>query len=286
MAIANILVPIAGVPQDAVALETALAAAKPFAAHVSALFVLSDEHGPTGDSGWQTAPDTARQIAEAHAKVTSRLKESARETFAACVLHAGAKVAALADRSGRVTASWSEETGKVSQVIARNAHFADLVVFPAPAGVQDDRMHDAFMHTLLRTERPVLLSPQSPPERVGTKVAVGWDDGLAASHALVAALPFLELAGSVKMLCVRKEASSTLDLAEVKDYLALHGVKVSELSIVRTGRPIGEALLDAAAGCDLIVVGGYGHSRTFESIFGGVTEHITSHPRIPILMVH
>jgi nucleotide-binding universal stress UspA family protein len=36
----------------------------------------------------------------------------------------------------------------------------------------------------------------------------------------------------------------------------------------------------------MLVAGGYGHSRLMESIFGGVTEHIVSHPKIPVLMVH
>ena len=47
-------------------------------------------------------------------------------------------------------------------------------------------------------------------------------------------------------------------------------------------------MLETAAddGCDMLVAGGYGHSRLMESIFGGVTEHIVSHPKIPVFMMH
>jgi nucleotide-binding universal stress UspA family protein len=286
MAIANILVPLSGAPHDAVALATAFAAARPFHAHVSALFVSPDERDTIAVSDWQTMPEVVQQIADVRARMTNQLKENARGTFAAGVLQARAKVAPMAQKSDCVTASWREETGRLSRVIAANTFFADLVVFPPSAGAKDAELHDAFIHTLLKAERPVLLSPQAAPDTVGAKVAVGWDDGLAASHAVVAALPFLEASGKVELLCVRKGSESEFELADVREYLALHGVTATDHLIARTARTVGEILLDAATGCDLIVVGGYGHSRAFESVFGGVTDHIASHARIPILMVH
>jgi nucleotide-binding universal stress UspA family protein len=36
----------------------------------------------------------------------------------------------------------------------------------------------------------------------------------------------------------------------------------------------------------MLVAGGYGHSRLMETIFGGVTDHIVSHPRVPVFMMH
>ena len=187
-----------------------------------------------------------------------------------------------------VTASYREEAGRLSRVLDASTQFADLVVFPPLAGSKNSELHDAFIHMLLRAERTVLLSPESAPEHVGTKPAIGWDGGRAAAHALIAAIPFLESSRRVDLLCIGKGLQSELELTEVKEYLVLHKVKVTDQSIARTSRPIGETLLDAAAGagCDLIVVGGYGHSRTLETIFGGVTDHIASHARIPILMVH
>ena len=64
---------------------------------------------------------------------------------------------------------------------------------------------------------------------------------------------------------------------------AAHGASAAGLA-----RPVSDMLVDAATGSgyDLLVVGGYGHSRLMESIFGGVTEGIVSHAELPILMVH
>ena len=74
----------------------------------------------------------------------------------------------------------------------------------------------------------------------------------------------------------------------VAAYLALHGVTASPRILPRGNAMTAEVLLDTAAkgGFDLLVAGGYGHSQMAEAIFGGVTEHIVSHPRIPVFMMH
>jgi nucleotide-binding universal stress UspA family protein len=67
----------------------------------------------------------------------------------------------------------------------------------------------------------------------------------------------------------------------------LHGVSGSERVIDRGSRSTGEVLLDAATGtADLLVVGGYGHSRIRESLIGGVTRHVIAHAKLPVFMVH
>ena len=40
------------------------------------------------------------------------------------------------------------------------------------------------------------------------------------------------------------------------------------------------------AGCDLVVMGGYGHSRVREMILGGVTRHMLASATVPVLMAH
>jgi nucleotide-binding universal stress UspA family protein len=36
----------------------------------------------------------------------------------------------------------------------------------------------------------------------------------------------------------------------------------------------------------MLVMGGYGHSRTREVIFGGFTRHVLTDASLPILMAH
>lgn len=286
MTITNILVPVSGAPHDAMALATAFAAARPFDAHVTALFVSPITQDFVAASDWQMPAEVIQRINDARVQVADESKNYARQNFLASARGAGARLASMADVSGGLTTSWREEAGRLSQIMMSSSMFADLVVFPSSAGETDTEMHRAYIACLLRAERPVLLSPQSVPESVGRKIAVGWDGGMAASHALFAALPFLESSGQAELLCVRRGKRPEDDVEKARQYLSLHGVASTVRRIEPAARPIGEVLLDAATSCDLLVIGGYGHSRTLETIFGGVTEHIAAHATVPILMVH
>ena len=54
------------------------------------------------------------------------------------------------------------------------------------------------------------------------------------------------------------------------------------------GRGVSETILAeaAAADADLVVMGGYGHSRLREMMLGGATRHILHHAPLPVLMAH
>jgi len=39
-------------------------------------------------------------------------------------------------------------------------------------------------------------------------------------------------------------------------------------------------------GCDLLVMGGYSHTRFREMIFGGVSRHILRNAPVPVLLSH
>ena len=54
------------------------------------------------------------------------------------------------------------------------------------------------------------------------------------------------------------------------------------------GDQTGSVLLDWAKGqgADLLVLGGYGHSRIRELVLGGVTRHVLAHSSMPVLLSH
>ena len=68
--------------------------------------------------------------------------------------------------------------------------------------------------------------------------------------------------------------------------LARHGVKVGVDRLPSSGRSVATVLKQHATDmdADLIVMGGYGHSRLRERIFGGVTRSMLEEPVLPILM--
>ena len=83
--------------------------------------------------------------------------------------------------------------------------------------------------------------------------------------------------------------SQVLPTAEIAEHLARHEIDVSAArTVVTDGLSPADALLDYASdiGADLLVVGGYGHSRTREMIMGGVTRDLLQHMTVPVLMSH
>ncbi len=70
--------------------------------------------------------------------------------------------------------------------------------------------------------------------------------------------------------------------------LSRHGIHCETVAITRGGVSVGDALLNHAAdsGCDLLVMGCYGHSVLREALFGGATQDLLDHMTVPVLMSH
>ena len=287
MSFAKIVVPVTGAGRDRYALATAFAAAKPFNAHVVALFVQADPREAVPYGELPLSPDIIQDLIDTAADLKKASSKSARSTLATLASEAEIRIIGVPRRDEAVTVSYEEVTGHLPRALDRAARLCDLVVFPPIRETDDPEIQDGFIRALTKLERPVLLSAEKPPEQIGRKVAVGWDGGIACAHALMSAMPYLENAKAVEILSVQDVAvPGTAD--DVGAYLALHGVSCAQRAIPRGERSVAEALLETAAedGFDMLVAGGYGHSRLMESIFGGVTEHIVSHPKVPVFMMH
>ena len=82
--------------------------------------------------------------------------------------------------------------------------------------------------------------------------------------------------------------SDELPGADIAHHLARHGVKVDVDRIASTEADIASTILSHAAdvSADLLVMGGYGHSRLREFILGGVTRGILAAMTVPTLLSH
>ncbi|MCB1745275.1 MAG: universal stress protein, partial [Gammaproteobacteria bacterium] len=76
--------------------------------------------------------------------------------------------------------------------------------------------------------------------------------------------------------------------ADICHHLARHGVTAEAQIAVSGDRSEAEALLAWATGqdADLLVLGGYGHSRLRELVLGGVTRHVLENTAVPVLFSH
>ena len=118
---------------------------------------------------------------------------------------------------------------------------------------------------------------------------VCWDGSRNAARAIGDAMPFLTRAKAVELVIVtepRKIGETTG--THMAEHLVRHGVAVTVKSISRGDIDVQSALLSHAAdnGTDFIVMGGYGHSRLREFIWGGVTRNMLNAMTVPVLMSH
>jgi nucleotide-binding universal stress UspA family protein len=287
MSFVKLIVPVAGIARDRFALATAFAAARPFNAHVVALFVHADPREAVPYGELPLSPDIVQDLIDTAADLEKASSKAARSTLASMAAEAGLRIVGTPQIGETVTVSYQETAGHLPRALDREARLCDVVVFPPVRETDDPEVQEAFVRTLTKLERPVLLSAERPPLEIGRRVAVGWDGSLACAHAITAALPYLGKAETVEILSVQNGAPHG-NGAEVVSYLSLHGIAATHRLLSRGEASTAETLVDTASndGFDMLVAGGYGHSRLVESIFGGVTSHIVSHPKIPVFMMH
>ena len=76
--------------------------------------------------------------------------------------------------------------------------------------------------------------------------------------------------------------------ADIGEHLARHGLKVELKQLVADGIDVTNAILSHAAdsAADFVVMGGYGHTRIREFVFGGTTRGMLGSMTVPTLMSH
>ena len=144
---------------------------------------------------------------------------------------------------------------------------------------------------LFESGRPVVVVPYI--QKGGLKldrVMACWDGSRQAARAIADAMPFLQRAKAIEIVIVANDPGKSDEIpgADIAQHLARHGLEVELERIVSGGLDVANALLSHAAdrSADLLVMGGYGHSRIREFILGGATRGILTAMTIPTLMSH
>ena len=192
------------------------------------------------------------------------------------------------------------EMGGMASVVGNAASFVDLVVQARPYGDgQSYRAEAAVEAALFEGRAPVLIVPQ---EIVGNaamlgslaaprRVLLAWNQSTEALTAARKALPLLKMADLVDVTVVDPPARGP----ERSDpggllcqFLVRHGVKAQVSVLARSSAKVSEVLAGHALdqGCDLMVMGAYGHSRLREAVLGGATRAVLEGTKIPVLMAH
>jgi nucleotide-binding universal stress UspA family protein len=288
VSIVKILAPLTGGARDAIVLESAFAAAAPFAAHVVALFVRPDPAEAMPFFGEGISAAVLQEVVDAARDAADKASRDAQALLAKVAAVANADVTAKPEKRDRPSASFREVQGNFADRVAQASRLADLVVFGPLKSGDKPGLGEAFEAALLEAGRPVLLTAQGPQRNFVGRIAIGCDGSVASAHAVTASLPYLKIAASVELFTVKRGEECGSPCDEVREYLSLNGIACSERLLDAGQRPTGEAVLDAASQCgaDLLVLGGYGHSRLRQAFVTGVTRHVVSHAELPLFLVH
>ncbi len=207
------------------------------------------------------------------------------------------RFAYLTDGQYGVTVDWRTIWSQVPDIdedVIDHARCCDLLVLPQPdSRTPSGQGLGAVGRVILQTGRPVLMVPYAGDHAdFGKHVFVAWNGSRESSRAVFDAMPFLLNAQDVRLYAVKSKAAAkdmtALQGAELATTLARHDITVVADSATPPETTVASDLLSRITdhGADLLVMGGYGHSRAREYIFGGVTREILKTMTVPVLFSH
>ena len=182
----------------------------------------------------------------------------------------------------------------MADLVSRHARYADLVIL-GQVDPDDDATGDPELaeDVILGSGRPVLMVPYiGALQPLGRRVMVAWDARREAARAVNDALPILQAADQVQIVVVNPRvgphAHGDEPGSDIATHLARHGVKVEVKVYNQRDLSVSDVLLARMAdeGTDLLVLGGYGHTRLREMVLGGVTRDMLHTMTVPLFMSH
>lgn len=218
--------------------------------------------------------------------------EAQRQVAANEIARAETEFTRQAGAAGLRNVEWRAAVDDPVDAMTLHARYADmLVVGQTDAGDSPHTPADFPERVVLAAGRPVLIIPAigSFPS-IGKRILVAWNPSREATRAVTDAIPLLRLADSVHIMAVNPKPGQhgAVAGADIGLYLARHGVRVEVKTDHGAEIDVGNELLSRAADldADLIVMGGYGHSRLKEWVLGGATRTILESMTVPVLMSH
>jgi nucleotide-binding universal stress UspA family protein len=286
MPIRKVLLPLTGTEAGRAALQTAWLATEAFRAHLACIHVRLDSRDVTPLAGEGLSGAMIEEMMQASESESGQRAAVARAMFDAFVAEHAIPEGPAPFDARRATAGFTAMVGREDDLVAQLARLADLTVVPHPEADEDLSSSDALHAVLFDSGRPVLIAPLTPPATLGTRVAVAWNGTAECTAALMAALPWVQRAGTVRIVESDEYYRRGPRAPALAEYLALHGVTADIRKFRSIDREVGAGLLAAARdfGADLLTMGAYSHSRIRQLILGGVTRHVLEHATLPVLM--
>jgi len=287
--IRTILVPATGSDTDAGVFASALTVARPLGAHLAFLHISIDAATfaatimPEVSSG-QVFTDVINRMEEE----AQQREKNAKQLFESFCRREGLVVAGPSSVLSEGSAKWFGESGSESYWLVEYARTADLLVI----GRSDDDQRvpsDLLEAALINSGRPLLIPPSAPMSALPDTVVIAWKSTPEAARAVSAAMPFLPLAKQIIIMTVAEDQTTFEEQGadRLMANLRWDGFAASVRRLEPDAQGAAETLLMATREQGaLLVMGGYGHSRLREWIFGGFTQRILRGAEVPVLIAH
>jgi nucleotide-binding universal stress UspA family protein len=269
----NILVHLQGDAQSDRALETGLSLARASNGHLSCIHVTSMEAYVAFDGfgGVFVMNDIITALDEQERMLEETVK---------------AKLA-------KEDVSWDYEqiTGSIPSTIIRHAALSDVVITGREQRGPSAKGDSLWLlgELIHRSRSPLLIPGTGTPTYDPTgPILIAWNGSYEAANAVRAAVPLLALASRVRVVRIDESDEGPFRSVRLMEFLSRHQIH-ADLHI----EPVGESsaapiLIDHAERmqAQTIVMGGYGHSRFGEYLFGGVTRNLLHDCPTAILVAH
>ena len=268
-----------GATQDDAEIDRAVTICDALGAHLSILVVGIAPPPPASPYGVVSNDIWAGDIREGQAEVEGRARAIEARL-------------ANTELSSLVSAQYIDR-GTVATLAARFARYADLTLVTPHATGFESLQSWVVNGALFESGRPILLLPKGPAGFPAVRtLMLAWDASVEASKAVRDAIGLMKAAAAVHAVLIDPvpsfEGHGPEPGTDLATYLGRHGIAATVHRIPKEGKETGEHLRRTAAdlGADLIVMGGFGHSRLRERIFGGTTTSMIKNVVVPVLMAH
>jgi nucleotide-binding universal stress UspA family protein len=230
-------------------------------------------------------------VAEGGAAVASiieleceRAMERAQSALA--VFEVEAKAAEISYDTRAVADTYAD----VVSTVAATARLYDMTLVSQGEPDQGGFDNQLPQDLLLQTGGPLLMFPYTfrgafKPARIG----ICWDGSRLAARALHDAMPLLAGADTLTTITLNvSEVPAEASPTQLAKHMARNGLPMRTISLKADRGDVHSSILSVAADerLDLLVMGGYGHGRMQETVFGGVTREMFRSMTVPVLMSH
>jgi nucleotide-binding universal stress UspA family protein len=188
-----------------------------------------------------------------------------------------------------VTWDYQQVTANTVSEVVRCAALSDIVITGRQAHVgREQSLEISILGDLLMAIRTPLLIPgdnQAVFDPFGRAV-IAWNGSYEAANAVRNAIALLKLSSDVHVIrfCSGDEAPPTVLL----EYLSRQGIHAQLETWVQDDETVPELLVEyaQAKAASYVVMGGYGHNRAGEFLFGGVTRTLLKACPIALALAH